>query len=94
MGRKGASDDVEAAVLRALAARAEEGLTVFELRHRVAADIDELERTLEGCKRRGLIRTDRSDDRLVIRPTDAGLAAAEAAEAPSVFDRIRERLPL
>lgn len=94
MGRKGPSDDAEAAVLRALAARAEEGLTVFELRHRVAADIDELERTLEGCKRRGLIRTDRADDRLVIRPTDAGLAAAEAAEAPSVFDRIRERLPL
>ncbi len=82
------------AVLEALRNRAEEGMTIFELRNRVAADIDTIERALERCKQRGLIETDVDGDRLIIRPTDAGIDAVTEASESGLVDRIRDRLDL
>lgn len=87
-------DEVDAAVLEALRNRAEEGMTIFELRSRVAADIDRIEGALERCKERGLIETDHDGDRLVITPTDAGVRAVTEDRDRSFVDRIRERLHL
>lgn len=88
----GAGDDVETAILAALRERADEGLTIFELRHRVPADIDTIESCLEGLKARDLIETERSEGRLTIRPTDAGMQHIDRGDDGSWFERIRQRL--
>lgn len=94
MARGPPPSEVDVAVLQALRDRADEGMTIFEVRNRVAADIDRIERALERCKARGLIETDREDDRLVITITDAGVEAVDGATDVSLVDRIRERLHL
>jgi predicted transcriptional regulator len=58
-------EDTEVAVLDALADRHEEGMTVFELRSVVGADIDELETALSGLQSSGLVSVDRDGKRTV-----------------------------
>lgn len=94
MPRRAPADEVDRAVLEALRNRAEEGMTVFEVRNRVAADIDRLAAALERCKAAGLIETDRDGDRLVLYPTEAGLRAIDDVEADGLVDRLRDRLNL
>lgn len=87
-------DGADAAVLAALLDRGAEGMTIFELRNQVAADIDAIEGALERLKARDLIEIEHTDDRATIRPTDAAREfAGELADEPSWLEQIRERLP-
>lgn len=88
-------NSVEVDILDALVDRNEAGITVFELRSRVDADIDELETALSELKDDGLLTTSKEDGRLVIIPDDRIIPDPDEEEhEPSVFDRIREKLPL
>ncbi|MEF8800734.1 MAG: DUF6432 family protein [Halolamina sp.] len=89
-------DEVELGVLSALADRAGEGMTVFELRAAVDADIDRLEPALADLKEAGLIEVEREDDRTVLYPADEVVIDPENPpdEEPSVLDIIRERFGL
>lgn len=94
MAREESPNGIESTVIDALTERAEEGMTIFELRHQVTADIDTIEEALESLKADGLIETDHSGTRVVIRPSDTALKAAQGTEDESILDRFRERLPL
>lgn len=88
-------NDVQVAVLDALVDRNEAGITVFELRSRVDADIDELETALSELKDDGLLSTGEEDGRTVIIPDERIVPEPDGNEdEPSVFDRIKEKLPL
>lgn len=82
------------AILLALLDRETEGMTIFELRNRVSADIDSIESALERLKDRGLIEIERTDGRVLIRPTSAAVDAVDRSSDESTWlDQIRERLP-
>ena len=88
--------EVDVTVLDALVGRADDGMTVLELRAHVDADIDEIEDALSNLKDDGLIDVDDEggtlriypDDRVVPDPTE------QSDEEPSVIDAIRDRLGL
>ncbi|WP_302082280.1 DUF6432 family protein [Salinibaculum rarum] len=86
-------DDAEVAVLDALADRAQEGMTVFELRSHVDVDIDRLEDALAELKSDDLITVDDADDRTVIVPEDHVVGPADPDDDPGFVDEIRRRLP-
>ena len=88
-------NETEVAVLDALADRREEGMTVFELRSHVDADIDTLEEALGDLKEDDLIETRKERNRTVILPDTAAVGPDESDEdeEPDIFDRIRDRLP-
>lgn len=86
-------EDVEVAVLDALADRKDEGMTVFELRTRVEADIDTLERALGDLKADDLIEATEDDDRTVIVPHEDVVGADSQDESEGVFEVLRRRLP-
>lgn len=94
MGQGGADQVVKRSILKALADRKAEGMTIFELRHEVAADIDTIETTLEYLKTHDHITIKEVDGRLVIRPTAHGLAMIEESETNGMLSKLRERLPL
>lgn len=83
-------DDVQAAVIDALVGR-DDGMTIFELRSHVDADIDELETALTDLKRDGLITADSSGDQTVITATEKATPDPEPDD--SWFDRVIDRLP-
>lgn len=89
-------DEVEFEVLAALADRAEEGMSVLELRAAVDADIDTLEPALAELKDDDLIDVEREDDRVTIYPAEGVVADPEelADDEPSVLEIIRNRLGL
>ena len=89
-------DEVEFGVLAALADRADEGMSVLELRAAVDAEIDRLEAALGELKDDGLIDVERDDERVVIYPADGVVADPEELEAddPTVLDAIRDRFGL
>jgi DNA-binding transcriptional ArsR family regulator len=87
---------VEVAVLDALVDRAEEGMTVFELRAAVDADIDAIEDALAELKADGLIDVEEDDGRVRVLPAEEVLpdhSGDPDAEA-GLIDRIRNRLGL
>lgn len=88
-------DSVEVDILDALVDRAGEGMTVFELRRSVDADIDEIERALASLKGDGLIAVDENGERAVILPDDRVVPdePGEDAAPPSILEEIRRRLP-
>jgi len=61
-------EEVEVAVLDALVDRNEDGMTVFEIRSHVEADIDDLETALANLKEDGLISANDGDHRTLITP--------------------------
>jgi DNA-binding transcriptional ArsR family regulator len=86
--------DVDVAVLDALVDRAGEGMTVFELRSEVDADIDAIEAALSRLKADGLIDVEEAEERTLIYPADRVVPdPGEAAEPPSLVEEIRRRLP-
>ena len=88
-------EEVEVAVLDALVDRNEEGMTVFELRSHVEADIDELEAALASLKEDDLIDANKGDHRTLITPDERVIPDPDEPEdEPSFVDRIIERLPL
>jgi len=87
-------EKVEVAVLDALVDRSEDGMTVFEIRSRVEADIDELETALASLKEDELIEANEGDHRTLITPADRVIPDSEGSvEDPTFVDRIIERLP-
>ena len=86
-------DDTEVAVLDALADRAEEGMTVFELRSHVDVDIDSLEGALADLKADDLITVENGKQRTVIVPEKHVVGPVETDDDPGLVDQIRRRLP-
>ncbi|MFB6266296.1 MAG: DUF6432 family protein [Halodesulfurarchaeum sp.] len=85
-------DDTEVAVLEALVDRQDEGMTVFELRSRVGADIDELETALASLKEDGLISAEEVGERTLIT-VDSGVVTEETPENSRGFiEVLREKL--
>lgn len=85
--------DVETAVLEALADRGGEGMTVFELRSHVDADIDDIEAALSQLNEDELITVDNGAERAVIVPDEQVLPVDEtSSDEPSIWEAIRERL--
>ncbi|MFC6874890.1 DUF6432 family protein [Halobellus marinus] len=87
---------VEVEVLDALVDRSEEGMTVFEVRAAVDADIDEIEAALAALKDDGLISVEDGEDRVVILVDDRVVPDPEAdrTEERGYIDAIRDRLGL
>lgn len=88
-------DDTEVAVLEALADRYDEGMTVFELRSGVGADIDELEQALSNLKEADLISAEDAGERTLIT-VESSVVESEAPEAENgdFFQRLLDRLGL
>jgi len=87
-------EEVEVAVLDALVNRADDGMTVFELRAAVSADIDELEAALSRLKDDELIVVDAGGGRTEIKPAECVIPEEPVDEGEeSIVDRLRERLP-
>ncbi|WP_227352695.1 DUF6432 family protein [Haladaptatus salinisoli] len=87
--------DIEVRVLDALVDRSEEGMTVFELRSHVEADIDDLEAALANLKEDDLINAKTENGRTRIKPDERVIPDPdEQGEEPSIVDRIIDRLPL
>ncbi|QSG15832.1 DUF6432 family protein [Halapricum desulfuricans] len=85
-------DDDEVAVLDALADRAEDGMTVFELRSHVDLEIDDLETALAELKADGLISADEDDERTVVVP-DERVVGTQQQDEDSSLSWLRDRLP-
>ncbi|WP_458206977.1 DUF6432 family protein [Haladaptatus sp. NG-SE-30] len=87
--------DIEVRVLDALVDRSEDGMTVFELRSHVEADIDDLEDALGNLKEDDLINAKTQNGRTRIKPDERVIPDPdEQGEEPSIVDRIIDRLPL
>ncbi|WP_336024309.1 DUF6432 family protein [Halobellus salinisoli] len=89
--------DVEVAVLDALVDRSQEGMTVFEVRAAVDADIDEIENALAALKEDDLLSVENGDDdRVVILVDDRVVPDPEAGatDEQGFVDAIRDRLGL
>ncbi|MFW5937743.1 MAG: DUF6432 family protein [Halanaeroarchaeum sp.] len=85
-------DAVEVTILDALADRGEEGMTVFELRSHVDADIDELEQALSNLKADGLVDAESNGQRTVILVDekvvpDEPVADGDQGIVDSILDR-------
>jgi len=88
--------DVEVEVLDALVDRADEGMTVFEVRAAVDTDIDDIEAALAALKQDGLISVEDGEDRVVILVDDRVVPDPEADhhEERGFLDAIRDRFGL
>ncbi|WP_380680733.1 DUF6432 family protein [Salinigranum sp. GCM10025319] len=88
--------DIDVAVLDALVDRSSEGMTVYELRAAVDADIDTIGEALDRLKEDDLIVAEGEDDRVRIKPADR--VVPDPGEAPDddrgLLGKIRERLGL
>ncbi|ELZ93228.1 DUF6432 family protein [Haloferax sulfurifontis] len=88
--------DIEVAVLDALVDRHDEGMTVFELRAAVDADIDTIEEALSALKDESLIVIEEADTRVLIHADERVVPDPSEAveEDASLFERLRERFGL
>lgn len=89
----------QVAVLDALVDRAEEGMTVFELRTAVDVDIDidDIEAALAELKQAGLITVENEEGPMRIYPHDRVVPDPEAdadEETGSILEKIRDRIGL
>lgn len=87
-------EEVEVAVLDALAERSDEGMTLFEVRTHVDTDIDAIEQALSALKADGLIEVETEDGRTAFLPQESAITAEEPDDDGSVFDAIRDRFSL
>ncbi|MEF8783303.1 MAG: DUF6432 family protein [Haloarculaceae archaeon] len=86
-------EETEVAVLDALADRAEEGMTVFELRSRVDVDIDSLEEALADLNADDLIEVEKNGARTVILPDEDAVGPVDPETDSGLFEELRRRLP-
>lgn len=84
--------ETQVAVLDALADRREDGMTVFELRSHVDADIDALEDALAELKADGLIEATDEDQRTVIVPESHAIGQYDPDTEQSLLDQLRSWL--
>ncbi|QZP37027.1 DUF6432 family protein [Halobaculum magnesiiphilum] len=89
-------DDTQVAVLDALVGRADDGMTVLELRSGVDATIDEVEEALSALKSAGLIEIEQADGRVRIYPDERVVPdpGEQVDGDPGLLDAIRRRLGL
>ena len=89
-------DETEVAVLDALVARADDGMTVLELRSGVDATIDDVESALSALKSAGLIDVEEANGRVRIYPDDRVVPdpGEQIDDDPGLLDEIRRRLGL
>lgn len=87
-------DDVQVAVLDALVDRHGEGMTVFEVRTHVDADIDEIEDALSALKADDLIDAADHDGRTLITVDERVLPRGEQADDDSFLDALRRKIGL
>lgn len=88
-------DDTEVAVLDALVERANGGMTVFELRSSVDADIDDIEDALGALKQDGLIDAAEDDGRTKFTAADRAIPDPEDDHhEDSILDAIRRKIGL
>ena len=87
-------DRTEVAILDALVDRREEGLTVFELRSKVDASIDEIEDALAALKADHLIHVENErGSRTLIKPDDRVVPDPDTGDdEPSLLDQVLGRL--
>jgi len=86
---------VEVSVLDALVDRADEGMTVLELRAVVDSDIDEIERALSSLKSDGLIVVDQTGSTVRIQPLEHVIETNPTPKSDqSLVEALRERLGL
>ncbi len=89
---------IQVDVLDALVDRADDGMTVFELRAAVDADIDTLESALADLNDDGLISVEDSGEQAVIVPDDRVVPdpndQPEDQSDPSLIDAVRDKLGL
>ena len=87
-------EETEVAVLDALVDRADDGMTVFELRAAVEVDIDELEQALSMLKEDDLIAVE-SNSETVIKPADRVVPDEPTNEddEQSIGEWLRDRMP-
>ncbi|KAB1186796.1 MULTISPECIES: DUF6432 family protein [Haloferax] len=88
--------DIEVAVLDALVDRHDEGMTVFELRAAVDADIDTIEDALSVLKSEDLIVVEEAQRRVLIHPDERVVPDPSEEMKPdaTLIDRLRKRLGL
>ena len=87
-------DDVEVAVLDALVDRHGDGMTVFELRSHVDADIDEIEDALSALKADDLITAEEQDGRTRLQAADRVIPDGDETSDDSFLDAIRRKIGL
>ncbi|NUB89772.1 MarR family transcriptional regulator [Haloterrigena sp. SYSU A558-1] len=85
----------QVAVLDALVDRADEGMSVFELRAAVEVDIDELETALSTLKQDGLIVVESGGSETVIKPDEQVIPEAPTDEDDdqTIGEWLRDRFP-
>lgn len=85
----------EVAVLDALVDRADDGMTVFELRAAVEVGIDDLEQALSTLKEDNLIVVESGGSEAMIKPDERVVpdVPTDEEEDQSIGDWIRERFP-
>ena len=87
-------ESTEVAILDALVNRGDDGMTVFELRAAVAAEIDDLEDALARPKADDLIVVDASGGRTVIKPDERVIPDEPVDDhEESLSEWIRRRIP-
>lgn len=87
-------DETEVAILDALVNRAEDGMTVFELRAAVSAEIDDLEEALATLKADTLIVVEKRGQRTVIKPHERVVPEVdENPDRTTIGEWIRKRIP-
>lgn len=87
-------DDVQVAVLDALVDRRGEGMTVFELRSHVDADIDDIEDALSALKADDLIAAEESDGRTLITVDERVIPSGEDESDETLLDALRRKIGL
>lgn len=85
--------ETEVAILDALVGRGEDGMTVFEVRSTVEADIDEIETALSALDQDGLIEVDPRGGDAVVTVSDRVVPAPEPPREDGPIDRLLDRLP-
>lgn len=88
--------EVELAVLEALVDRHEEGMTIFELRSHVDADIDSIENALASLKEDDLIAVENGPGETgsaTIKPADRVVPTGEETDDESFLEWLRGQLP-
>lgn len=86
-------EDTQVAVLDALADRNGDGMTVFEIRAKVGADIDAIEAALAELKADDLIEVDTQGNETVITVKERVIGLEDPSDGTDLFDQLRKRMP-
>ncbi|QFU82491.1 DUF6432 family protein [Natronorubrum aibiense] len=88
-------ESTEVAVLDELVDRADDGMTVFELRAAVEEDIDHLEQALSTLKEDELIVVESDHTETVIKPDERVIPdiTSDENDEQTIGEWLRERLP-